>query len=593
MTDTVHQPKKLVDIRGLTIRFPGANGGEPLVRGVDLSIHAGECVALVGESGSGKSLTARSLLGLAGPHALIDASQFDIDGRQALRFSEHDWRSLRGTFAGLVMQDALVSLDPLRTVGAEIGEVLVHHRLVRSRRERRERVHAVMQDVGIADPEHRANQYAHELSGGLRQRALIASAIAAGPALVIADEPTTALDVTVQAQVLAVLAARLGQGVGVLLISHDLAVVAGVADRVLVMHDGEVVDSGTAESVLNNPSHPYTRQLLAAQPSAQSRGHRLSSARFVTTVAAHAKADGNIATNAPLIVREPLPPRRARSHKVVLQVEGIGKHYSRRGTHRGETFTALQAISFAVCEGEVLGIVGESGSGKSTCANIVLGLVEPDAGNVEFLDTRWNGNGVSERSRRDLRPRLQYIPQDPLSSFNPRHSVAQLLEEALWSKRLSKPALLAKSVELLEQVGLSAEFLDRSPTSLSGGQRQRVAIARALAPEPALIVCDEPVSALDVYVQAQVLDLLAELQGRLHTSLLFISHDLDVVRHISDRVLVFKDGRIVEEGEAERVFAAPEHAYTKLLMSSTPAFRRSTLDNKIRTEGQVPEREIS
>jgi peptide/nickel transport system ATP-binding protein len=310
-------------------------------------------------------------------------------------------------------------------------------------------------------------------------------------------------------------------------------------------------------------------------------------------VAAHGKADGNIATNAPLIVREPLPPRRARSHKVVLQVEGIGKHYSGRGTHRGETFTALQAISFAVREGEVLGIVGESGSGKSTCANIVLGLVEPDAGNVEFLDTRWNGNGVSERSRRDLRPRLQYIPQDPLSSFNPRHSVAQLLEEALWSKRLSKPALLAKSVELLEQVGLSAEFLDRSPTSLSGGQRQRVAIARALAPEPALIVCDEPVSALDVYVQAQVLDLLAELQGRLHTSLLFISHDLDVVRHISDRVLVFKDGRIVEEGEAERVFAAPEHAYTKLLMSSTPAFRRSTLDNKIRTEGQVPEREIS
>ncbi|CAN7748328.1 dipeptide ABC transporter ATP-binding protein [Caballeronia sp. LjRoot31] len=592
MTATVHQLKKLVDIRGLTIRFPGANGGEPLVRGVDLSIHAGECVALVGESGSGKSLTARSLLGLAGPHALIDASQFDIDGRQALRFSEHDWRSLRGTFAGLVMQDALVSLDPLRTVGAEIGEVLVHHRLARSRRERRERVHAVMQDVGIAEPEHRANQYAHELSGGLRQRALIASAIAAGPALVIADEPTTALDVTVQAQVLAVLAARLEQGVGVLLISHDLAVVAGVADRVLVMHNGEVVDSGTTESVLNNPSHPYTRQLLAAQPSAQSRGYRLSSARFVTTVTAHGEAKGDTAANAPLVVREPLPPRRARSQKVVLRAEGIGKHYSRRGTHRGETFTALQDISFAVHEGEVLGIVGESGSGKSTCANIVLGLVEPDAGNVEFLDTRWNGNGVSERSRRDLRPRLQYIPQDPLSSFDPRHTVGQLLEEALWSKRLLKPALLAKSVELLEQVGLGAEFLDRRPTSLSGGQRQRVAIARALAPEPALIVCDEPVSALDVYVQAQVLDLLAELQGRLHTSLLFISHDLDVVRHISDRVLVFKDGRIVEEGEAERVFAAPEHAYTKLLMSSTPAFRRSYLDDKIRTEGQLPEHEM-
>jgi len=594
MTDTVQDPKTLVDIRGLTIRFPGANGGEPLVRGVDLSIHAGECVALVGESGSGKSLTARSLIGLAGPHAVIDASQFDIDGQQALRFSEHDWRSLRGTFAGLVMQDALVSLDPLRTVGAEIGEVLVHHRLVRSRRERRGRVHAVMQDVGINEPEHRATQYAHELSGGLRQRALIASAIAAGPALVIADEPTTALDVTVQAQVLAVLAARLEQGVGVLLISHDLAVVAGIADRVLVMHNGEVVDSGTAETVLNNPSHPYTRQLLAAQPSAQSRGHRLSSARFVTTVAAHGQADDDDpAANAPLIVREPLPPRRARSQKVVLRVDGIGKHYSRRGAHRGETFTALQDVSFTVHEGEVLGIVGESGSGKSTCANIVLGLVEPDAGNVEFLDTRWNGKGVSERSRRDLRPRLQYIPQDPLSSFDPRHSVRQLLEEALWSKRLSKSALLEKSIGLLEQVGLDAAFLDRRPTSLSGGQRQRIAIARALAPEPALIVCDEPVSALDVYVQAQVLDLLAELQGRLHTSLLFISHDLDVVRHLSDRVLVFKDGRIVEEGEAERVFATPEHAYTKLLMLSTPALRRSYPDDKVRTEGPVPEREMS
>lgn len=590
MTATVlHQVRQLVDIRGLTVRFPGANGGQPLVRGVDLSIRAGECVALVGESGSGKSLTARSLIGLAGPHALIDARQFDIDGRPALRFNERDWRVLRGTFAGLVMQDALVSLDPLRTVGAEIGEVLAHHRLVRSRGERVTRVHAVMRDVGIPEPEHRANQYAHELSGGLRQRALIASAIAAGPALVIADEPTTALDVTVQAQVLAVLAARLEQGVGVLLISHDLAVVAGIADRVLVMHNGEVVDSGTTESVLSNPSHPYTRQLLAAQPSAQSRGHRLSSARIV--VAVPAVLDST--EMAPLIVREPLPLRHARSQEVVLRVDGIDKRYLRRGKHRGEPFTALQDVSFSVRGGEVVGIVGESGSGKSTCANIVLGLIAPDAGNVEFLGTRWNGHGVPERSRHGLRPRLQYIPQDPLSSFDPRHTVRQLLEEGLWSKALSKQALLAQSVELLEQVGLGAPFLERRPASLSGGQRQRVAIARALAPEPALIVCDEPVSALDVYVQAQVLDLLAELQARLNTSLLFISHDLDVVRHLSDRVLVFKDGRIVEEGDAERVFAAPEHAYTRLLMSATPALRRAEKNGPARTEAVVPEREMS
>ncbi|KQR78667.1 ABC transporter ATP-binding protein [Burkholderia sp. Leaf177] len=577
--------KKLVDIRGLSVSFAGANGGQPLVRGVDLSIHAGECVALVGESGSGKSLTARSLIGLAGAQAVIDARQFDIDGRPALRFTEREWRGLRGTFAGLVMQDALVSLDPLRTVGAEIGEVLAHHRLVRSRGERHTRVHAVMSDVGIPDPEHRAKQYAHELSGGLRQRALIASAIAAGPALVIADEPTTALDVTVQAQVLAVLAERLAQGVGVLLISHDLAVVAGIADRVLVMHDGEVVDSGTTHSVLNNPSHPYTRQLLAAQPSARSRGHRLSSARIVSAALDTPDA-------LPLIVREPLPPRRARSEQAVLRVDAIGKQYVRRGKHRGEAFTALQDVSFAVHGGEVVGIVGESGSGKSTCANIVLGLIAPDAGNVEFLDTHWNGPRVSERERRALRPRLQYIPQDPLSSFDPRHSVQQLLEEALWSKQLSRPALLARSVELLEQVGLDAAFLVRRPLSLSGGQRQRVAIARALAPEPALIVCDEPVSALDVYVQAQVLDLLAELQARLNTALLFISHDLDVVRHVSDRVLVFKDGRVVEEGDAERVFAAPEHAYTRLLMSATPALRQAEKRAAVAVPAAALEREL-
>jgi len=563
MTHPSNSQNPLVDIRGLSIRFPHANGGAPLVRGVDLTIRPGECVALVGESGSGKSLTARSLIGLAGPGAQVDAARFEVGGRAALNFTVHEWRALRGTFAGLVMQDALVSLDPLRTIGVEIAEVLKHHRVLRSRRERLARVSAVMGDVGIPEPARRAKQYAHELSGGLRQRALIASAIAAGPALVIADEPTTALDVTVQAQVLAVLKARLELGVGVLLISHDLGVVSGIAHRVLVMHDGNVVDSGATADVLNHPTHPYTRQLLAAQPSAQSRGHRLSSARIVPA----SREEGHV----PSIVRDPLPPRFGGSQRTVLRVDGIGKTYRRRGGDGEQRFTALDGVSFFVREGEVLGIVGESGSGKSTCANIVLGLLAPDAGSVHFVDSRWNGRDVKEHERRALRPRLQYIPQDPLSSFDPRHTVRQLLEEGLFSQRLSKSGLLARSVELLEQVGLGAAFLERRPVSLSGGQRQRVAIARALAPEPALIVCDEPVSALDVYVQAQVLDLLASLQARLGTSLLFISHDLDVIRHLSDRVLVFKDGRIVEEGDVERVFARPQHAYTRLLMASTPA----------------------
>jgi peptide/nickel transport system ATP-binding protein len=571
-TDIPHlhlNPQLLVDIRGLHIRFPHANEGKPLVCGVDLSIHAGECVALVGESGSGKSLTARSLIGLAGQGAQIDAQRFDIGGRSALSFRERDWRALRGAFAGLVMQDALVSLDPLRTIGAEIGESVALHAGLRSRGERSARVRAVMSDVGIPEPERRVNQYAHELSGGLRQRALIASAIAAGPKLVIADEPTTALDVTVQMQILSVLAARLRDGVGVLLISHDLAVVADIADRVLVMHRGEVVDSGTTESVLSRPSHPYTRQLLAAQPSALSRGHKLATARMVPD-SRGASGDRELT-----IRRELLPPRPAPSDELLLKVDAVGKRYAKRGAASRDVFTALDNVSFEVRKGEVVGIVGESGSGKSTCANIVLGLVTPSAGTVDFLGTHWNGVNLKEDSRGTLRPRLQYIPQDPLSSFDPRHSVQQLLEEALFSSKLLKRAVIERSVELLEQVGLDAGYLGRRPSTLSGGQRQRVAIARAIAPEPALIVCDEPVSALDVYVQAQVLDLLAALQVRLGMSLLFISHDLDVVRHLADRVLVFREGRVVEAGETERVFEYPQHAYTRELMAASPSLRRS------------------
>jgi peptide/nickel transport system ATP-binding protein len=545
-----NQTRPLVELRGLSIAFPNANAGVPLVRGVDLTIHPGECVALVGESGSGKSLTARSLIGLSGRGSIIDAQRFEIDGRNALSFTERDWRALRGPFAGLVMQDALVSLDPLRTVGAEIAEVLAHHRVERSRAARKRRVHDVMRDVGIPEASHRSKQYAHELSGGLRQRALIASAIAASPALVIADEPTTALDVTVQAQVLAVLAQRLAQGVGVLLISHDLAVVSGIADRVLVMHNGQVVDSGATRDVLRHPKHEYSRQLLAAQPSLQSRGHKLSSARMVSSS----------------IVRDELPPRAASSGRVVLEVDGIGKTY-------GDRFTALDGVSFSVREGEVLGIIGESGSGKSTCGNIVLGLLAPDQGTVRFLDREWNGARVKESARRAVRSRMQYIPQDPLSSFDPRHTVRELLAQGLHSRRLSKSDVLAQSVNLLEQVGLSAAYLYRRPISLSGGQRQRVAIARALASEPALIVCDEPVSALDVYVQAQVLDLLVSLQARHSTALLFISHDLDVVGHLADRVLVFKSGRVVEEGDVETVFDHPRHAYTHLLKASAPVLR--------------------
>jgi peptide/nickel transport system ATP-binding protein len=551
----------LVDIDNLSISFPALHGDTPLVRGLSLSIQPGECVALVGESGSGKSLTARSLLGLAGDGAVIKARTLQIAGRDALTFTEQDWRQIRGRWAGLVMQDALVSLDPLRTIGQEAGEVLTVHDLLKSSREVEQRVVEVFAQVGIPEARERAGQYAHQLSGGLRQRALIGAAIAGEPSLIIADEPTTALDVTVQQQVIAVLADRVARGAGLLIISHDLALVAQIADRVYVMHNGVVVDSGPVAQVLTRPRHDYTRQLLAATPSEQSRGTRLSSARVLPAVDE---------TQPLRIERSALPSRHIDRQQVVLHVDNISKHYRRGGFgRRKESFTALHSASFSVHKGEVLGIVGESGSGKTTCANIVLGLLEPDSGSVQLLGLPWSQ--VPEAQRRPWRRQMQYIPQDPLSSFDPRYSVLQIIAENLHAQDRQRERVTA----LLTQVGLNGAYLDRHPRSLSGGQRQRIAIARALAAEPALIICDEPVSALDVYVQAQVLDLISELQAERGIALLFISHDLEVIRHVSDRVLVFHQGEVVEHGTVQQVFDAPQHPYTQRLLSAQPTVAAS------------------
>ena len=553
----------LVDIEGLDIHFDGPNGRTTVVEGVDLRIRPGECVALVGESGSGKSVTARSLLDLVGPGARVEARRFQIDGADALRFDARTWRGLRGTFAGLVMQDALVSLDPLRSIGQEVGEVLAHHGLLRGRDAIAQRVRDTLARVGIPDPEERVAQYAHQLSGGLRQRALIAAAITGEPRLIIADEPTTALDASIQKQVIEVLGQRVrDDGAGLLLISHDLSVVAEIADRVLVMRAGRVVESGPTREVLARPRHAYTRQLIAAVPSASSKGSRLASARFES----FEPADGGAAT-ATCLVRDPLPPRRATAGDAVLAVDGIGKRFRRGGlAASGADFVALQDVSFAIAPGEVLGLVGESGSGKSTCAKIVLGLLDPDEGGVRLLGRPWSGQ--PERVRRSLRPKLQYIPQDPLSSFDPRYTVREVIAENLAG--LAPAQAVFRIGALLEQVGLGAGVIDRRPRTLSGGQRQRVAIARALAAKPALIVCDEPVSALDISIQAQVIDLIGDLQSRLGTALLFISHDINLVHHIADRVLVLNQGRVVEQGAVDDVFLRPAHDYTRMLLAAVP-----------------------
>ncbi|GLW08676.1 ABC transporter ATP-binding protein [Microtetraspora sp. NBRC 13810] len=533
----------LVTVEDLRVGFPRA--GVRAVRGIGLTVGAGECVAIVGESGSGKSVTARSLVGLPGPGAEVTAARFEIGGRDALRFGERDWRRVRGGFAGLVLQDALVSLDPLRRVGDEIAEVLATHDVV-PRAGRARRAAELLASVGVPEPETRARQYPHQLSGGLRQRALIASALAADPPLIIADEPTTALDVTVQAQVLALLAARKAEGTALLMISHDLAVVASIADRVLVMKDGVVVEEGPTGRVLAAPGHDYTRTLLAAVPSAASRGTRLS-----------AIAAGGVA------LRTPLPPREARGTEPILSADRLTASYGSR--------RLVDEVSLEVRQGETVGIVGESGSGKTTVARLLLGLLEPASGEVRLRGERWSG--VPERRRRRSRTAIQLISQNPLDSFDPRYTVGRLVAEPLTA--LPRHRRRDRVSELLDRVGLDGDVAARHPRALSGGQRQRVAIARALAPRPDILVCDEPVSALDVSIQAQVLDLLAEIQAADGTSLVFISHDLGVVHHVSDRVVVMRGGRVVEEGHVDEVFFMPREDYTRDLLAAVPTLGRT------------------
>ncbi|WP_092044305.1 ABC transporter ATP-binding protein [Methylobacterium pseudosasicola] len=534
-------------VEGLRVAFPGRSGPDEVVRGVSFAIRPGEVLALVGESGSGKSVTARALVGLAGARARIQAEALRLTGHEdraldLLGLSERRWRAVRGRQVGFVLQDALVSLDPLRRIGQEVAEPIRAHRLL-PRDAVAGEVQALLARVGIPDPAIRAAQYPHELSGGLRQRALIASALAGRPRLLIADEPTTALDVTIQRQILAVFADLARAGHGLLLITHDLAVAAQVADTIAVMQHGVIVEAGPARAVLADPRHTYTRRLLAAVPGPGTRRGWLSRAGA-----------------RPERARDPRPA------EPILEIRDVAVRFSRPGG----AVDALAGISLRVRRGETFGIVGESGSGKTTLGRVVLALQRADRGEVLFEGRPWST--LPERSRRPLRPRIQTIVQDPLGSFDPRDTVRRILEQPLrLQPGLAAGQRAARAAELMALVGLPREMLARQPRTLSGGQRQRVAIAQALAGQPDLLVCDEPVSALDVTTQAQILDLLADLQHRFGLTLLLISHDLGVIQHMSDRVAVMKDGRIVETGTVEDIFAAPADPYTRRLLAALPA----------------------
>ncbi|MGD0196848.1 MAG: ABC transporter ATP-binding protein [Solirubrobacteraceae bacterium] len=535
----------LLRAENLTIGF----GEREVVRGVSFSLNAGKCLAIVGESGSGKSVTARTVVGLTGARSYVRADELTFDGRDLLALEDRDWHEIRGKQVGFILQDALVSLDPLRPVTKEIEEALRLHGWG-TRQTRRRRAIDLLAMVGVPEPEVRALQRPDELSGGLRQRALIASALALDPQLVIADEPTTALDVTVQAQVLAELEATKRRGQALILISHDLAVVSRLADTVAVMRDGEILEHGPAGELFARPRHEYTQALIDAIPSAQSRGRRLSPHQrqaLLGTISRHEHRDGP-----------------------VLAASGLVKRYrGPDGVHR----TVVDDVSFSLEQGETLGIVGESGSGKTTTARLALALSAPTAGEVLLAGEPWSA--LAEKDRRQRRRQITVVYQDPLSSFDPRWSVEQILLDALSSVAYSSNERRHQRVtELLALVGLEDEHRLRRPLQLSGGQRQRVAIARALGPEPRLIVCDEPVSALDVSIQAQVLDLLADLQRELGLSYLFISHDLGVIHHISDRVLVMSEGKVVEQGSADDVLLRPTQPYTQQLVAALPELER-------------------
>jgi peptide/nickel transport system ATP-binding protein len=536
----------LLSVEGLEVSF----GDHAAVRGVDLSVLPGQTVALVGESGSGKSTTAAAILGLLAPGGRITDGRIIFDGSDITSFDRRSdrrtLRSIRGRAIGYIPQEPMTNLNPVWKVGFQIREAL---RANTSDRRARQRAVDLLAQAGMPDPVKHAGRYPHQLSGGMCQRALIAIGLAGRPRLLIADEPTSALDVTVQRQVLDHLQRLTGElDTALLLITHDLALAAERAESVVVMHRGVVVESGAARSILQNPQHDYTRRLVAAAPSLAVTGG---------------------ARTRPLIIGQ---PEHTEGSDDIVVASQLTKTYreSDGAPWRRAQFCAVDAVSFRLRRGSTLAIAGESGSGKSTLARMVLGLLSPTSGGVAF-----DGTQITETLTREqqlaFRRRVQPVFQNPYSSLDPMYTVFRAIEEPLRIHRVGDRRQREHAVhDLVDQVALPSSVLGRLPRELSGGQRQRVAIARALALRPEMLVCDEAVSALDVLVQAQILDLLADLQAELGLTYLFISHDLAVIRQIADDVLVMRAGRVVEHAPTELLFTRPGHEYTRQLLDAIP-----------------------
>jgi peptide/nickel transport system ATP-binding protein len=565
----------LVEVSDLSVEF----GSLRAVDGLSFRLGKGAALGLVGESGSGKSTVASALLALHRGTGARVGGTVRVAGVDVQEASDDELRRLRGGKAAMVFQDPLSSLDPYYAVGDQIAEVYRVH-MKASRRAARARAVEVLDRVGIPDAARRARSRPHEFSGGMRQRALIAMALACEPDLLIADEPTTALDVTVQAQILDLLhTLREETGMGLLLVTHDVGVAAESVDEVLVMRHGRAVEHGAVGAVLGAPRETYTQELLGAVPRVDvarttggsvartTGGAVLNEAVLNEAVSDEAVSDEAVSNEAVLVD--------VVSEEVVLEAVGLRREFG-RGKRR---FAAVDDVSLAIHRGETLGIVGESGSGKSTLGRMLVGLLEPTTGAVRYEGREQSG----------VSPSVQMVFQDPVSSLNPRRSVGESIADPLRAREERDEGRIRGRVrELLERVGLEAAHYDRYPHEFSGGQRQRVGIARALAAEPRAIVCDEPVSALDVTTQAQVVALLAELQRELGLALVFVAHDLAVVRQVSDRVAVMRRGRIVEYGPADEVYESPRDPYTKQLLAAVPA-----LDPEVAAQRRTARRELA
>jgi peptide/nickel transport system ATP-binding protein len=627
MSGPAHPP--LLELERLTVAIDGAAGAVRPVDAVSFAIARGETFALLGESGCGKSMTALGLMRLLPEAGRVESGAVRLAGRDLLAISEARMREVRGSEIAMIFQEPATSLNPVLTVGTQIGEVLQRHRGL-SGAAARGRALALLDAVGIPDAARRLGEYPFQLSGGMKQRVMIAQALAGEPKLLIADEPTTALDVTIQAQVLDLLAELQGRThMAMLLITHDLGIVGRVAQRVGVMYAGTLIESGPREAFFARPLHPYSQKLFAALPSAQRRGQRLESIEGSVPPLTERFSGCRFAARCPSAwercqreapgwteiggqaVRCHLYDRPDRAVQAVqpaagvptaaqaagpaggelLEVRGLEVHFPiRRGLLKRTVgyVRAVDGVTLAIPRGETLALVGESGCGKTTAGKAILRLLDPTAGEVRF-----DGQPVhalSEAQLRPLRAAMQMIFQDPYASLNPRMHVGDIIAEGMHTLGVDgdRRARQTRVGELLAQVGLTPDMAARYPHEFSGGQRQRIAVARALAVSPKLLVCDEPTSALDVSVQAQILNLLGDLQQRLGLSYLFITHNIAVVDYLADRVAVMYLGRIVEQGAAQDVLRAPKHPYTEALLSAVPRVGPDGGRPAIVLQGELP-----